>query len=62
MKYRKANFATCMLICLCIAGYAIAQVPDVQEPSSEADTRAVLTGGVPMGRWKEGLLFEGEGS
>jgi len=33
--------------------------PDIQEPSSEADVRAALSGGVPMGRWKEGLLFEG---
>jgi ribonuclease BN (tRNA processing enzyme) len=33
--------------------------PPVQDPSSEADIKAALTGGVPMGRWKEGLLFEG---
>ena len=33
--------------------------PDVQEPSSEEDIRAALTGGVPAGRWREGLLFEG---
>jgi len=31
----------------------------VQEPSSEADITAALSGGVPMGRWKEGLMFEG---
>jgi len=48
-----------LLACLSVSGGALAQVPDVQEPSSEADTREVLTGGVPMGRWKEGLLFEG---
>ena len=30
-----------------------------QEPSSEADIKAALFGGVPDGRWKEGLLFEG---
>ena len=35
------------------------QAPPVQEVSSEADIRAVLFGGVPMDRWKEGLLFEG---
>ena len=27
--------------------------------SSEADIKAALMGGVPAGRWKEGLLFEG---
>ena len=27
--------------------------------SSEADIKAALMGGVPGGRWKEGLLFEG---
>jgi ribonuclease Z len=31
----------------------------VQTPSSEADIKAALMGGVPAGRWKEGLLFEG---
>jgi ribonuclease BN (tRNA processing enzyme) len=35
-----------------------APVP-VGTPSSEADMKAALTGGVPMGRWKEGLMFEG---
>lgn len=34
-------------------------IPDVQEPSSPAQIEAALTGGVPLGRWKEGLLFEG---
>ncbi|GGZ91775.1 hypothetical protein GCM10007028_32760 [Algibacter mikhailovii] len=32
---------------------------EVQEPSSEEDIKAALSGGVPMGRWKEGMLFEG---
>ena len=36
-----------------------AQVPPIQEPSSTEDIMSVLTGGVPGGRWKEGLLFEG---
>ena len=30
-----------------------------ETPSSEKDIRAALFGGVPMGRWKEGLLYEG---
>ena len=49
------------LAALLTAGAALsfAQVPAVQEPSSEEDINAALSGGVPMGRWKEGLLFEG---
>jgi ribonuclease Z len=54
-----ARIAVTTLIMLSFVGKAYAQVPDVQEPSSEADIGEVLTGGVPMGRWKEGLLFEG---
>jgi ribonuclease BN (tRNA processing enzyme) len=42
-----------------MAGSAFAEPPPVQEPSSEADITAALSGGVPMGRWKEGLMFEG---
>ena len=30
-----------------------------RKPSSPEDIKAALTGGVPLGRWKEGLLFEG---
>jgi ribonuclease Z len=30
-----------------------------REPSSPADIQAALTAGVPMGRWKEGLNFQG---
>jgi ribonuclease BN (tRNA processing enzyme) len=37
---------------------SFAQVP-VQQPSSEDDIKKGLSGGIPMGRWKEGLLFEG---
>ena len=33
--------------------------PPIQEPSSAADMQAALSGGVPSGRWKEGLMFEG---
>jgi len=32
---------------------------NVQTPSNEEDIKAALTGGVPLGRWKEGLLYEG---
>jgi ribonuclease Z len=59
MKNQKVTVASYILLYFCFAGGALAQMPDVQEPSSEADIREVLTGGVPMERWKEGLLFEG---
>ncbi len=40
-------------------GQVFAEPPPVQKPSSNEDINNALTGGVPMGRWKEGLLFEG---
>ena len=49
--------------CVCLtAATAIAeppQSPPKQKVSSEEQIRAALFGGVPNGRWKEGLLFEG---
>ncbi len=30
-----------------------------RQPSSREEIQRALTGGVPLGRWKEGLLFEG---
>ena len=56
LNFRLAVFAT-----LVISFSASAQwnVPDVQEPSDPAAIQKALTGGVPGGRWKEGLLFEG---
>ena len=48
-----------VLLCAGTAAPALAQAPPVQEPSSEKDIADALTGGVPLGRWKEGLLFEG---
>ena len=41
------------------AGSVSAQAPPIQKPSTEAEIKAALFGGVPMGRWKEGLLYEG---
>jgi hypothetical protein len=46
-------------VLVAFAGLTIASTQEKQKPSSEADIRAALFGGVPMGRWKEGLLFEG---
>ena len=51
--------ATAGLASVLASGISLAQVPAIQEPSSDADVKAALGGGVPMGRWKEGLLFEG---
>ncbi|MGI9367406.1 MAG: guanitoxin biosynthesis MBL fold metallo-hydrolase GntH [Ruegeria sp.] len=45
--------------CAFLAGAAFSQTVPVQEPSSDEDIQAALSGGVPMGRWKEGLTFEG---
>ena len=41
------------------AGEAAAPVELPEGSSSEADIKAALMGGVPAGRWKEGLLYEG---
>ena len=51
----------CALIALLLATASFTTPPAVaqEKPSSEKDIRAALTGGVPMGRWKEGLMFEG---
>lgn len=34
-------------------------MPDPKEPSNPEDIKAALTGGVPLERWTEGLMFEG---
>jgi len=45
-----------------IKGIVIDEVPDYEGAEFEQDKKkieGVMTGGVPAGRWKEGLLFEG---
>ncbi len=45
-----------------IKGIVIDEVPDYEGADFEQDKKkieAVMTGGVPAGKWKEGLLFEG---
>ena len=59
MKLQKDIFVSFFLACLFVAGSAFSQAPPVQDPSSVEDITAALTGGVPMERWKEGLLFDG---
>jgi ribonuclease BN (tRNA processing enzyme) len=53
------NAILLILLCAGATAAALAQAPPVQEPSSENDIKEALTGGVPLGRWNEGLLFEG---
>ncbi len=48
-----------LLASLLLVGVVTAEPIPVQTPSSKEDIQAALSGGVPMGRWKEGLLFEG---
>jgi len=57
MELRIKTLLAATLVVGCMQVWA--SPPPVQEASSEADIKAALTGGVPMGRWKEGLLFEG---
>ena len=59
MKHRTVRLSLLITSCLLLVSSSFAAPPAVQTPSSEADIKAALTGGVPMGRWKEGLLFEG---
>ena len=59
VKHQKSILTSFLLGCLFVVGSSIAEPVPVQKPSSEEDIKAALTGGVPMGRWKEGLLFEG---
>jgi len=52
-------FSASLLASLFVTSIVTAAPPPIQEPSSKEDIQAALSGGVPMGRWKEGLLFEG---
>ena len=59
MKYPLTILASLLVFCIFVTGSSIAEPSPVQKPSSEEDIKAALSGGVPMDRWKEGLLFEG---
>jgi ribonuclease BN (tRNA processing enzyme) len=59
LRKRLSAFGTLTTAAVLTASMAFGQAPPVQEPSSDEDIQKALTGGVPMGRWKEGLLFEG---
>jgi ribonuclease Z len=56
IKYLKRSMAT---LAIAASAMAMAEPPAIQTPSAMSDVKAALGGGVPMGRWKEGLMFEG---
>jgi len=58
-KTFKAWLTAFVIAILSLPTLAQWNAPDIQKPSSEADVQRALSGGVPGGRWKEGLLFEG---
>jgi ribonuclease BN (tRNA processing enzyme) len=57
MKDKPFSALAALLLAASLTAHA--EPPPVQEPSSAEDAQSMLSGGVPMGRWKEGLLFEG---
>ncbi|MCE2572887.1 guanitoxin biosynthesis MBL fold metallo-hydrolase GntH [Motilimonas eburnea] len=59
MKLISKTIKTALLSALSISTVAIAAAPPASTPSTEMEVKAALFGGVPGGRWKEGLLFEG---
>ena len=58
LRHPASVFASAIVLAL-FGSALMAKPPAVQTPSSEADVQAALSGGVPAGRWKEGLMFEG---
>ncbi|MEH6550539.1 MAG: guanitoxin biosynthesis MBL fold metallo-hydrolase GntH [Pseudomonadales bacterium] len=59
MNYWERIASTAALAGLIATGSAVAKPVPVQEPSTTDKIIAILQGGVPGGRWKEGLMFEG---
>ncbi len=58
--FQKAGqLITSICVASIITSSAFAEPIPIGEPSSEEDIMNALSGGVPGGRWKEGLLFEG---
>jgi ribonuclease Z len=53
------RFLWCITALALMTGLAWSQAVPKGTPSSDEDIAAALGGGVPMGRWKEGLTFEG---
>jgi ribonuclease Z len=59
MKSIKTTILSLIIALILLPGTAFADPTPVQTPSDPDVIQDALTGGVPMGRWKEGLLFEG---
>jgi ribonuclease Z len=60
MKNKPTRGLLAAALALALVAFTGLTIASAQErPSSEADIRAALFGGVPMGRWKEGLLYDG---
>jgi len=59
MKHSIIVLTLLLVVCFFLTSSSFAEPVPVQKPSSEKDIKAALSGGVPLGRWKEGLLFEG---
>ena len=55
----KALLATFATVLFSVSASAQWASPDVQKVSDPEDIQNALSGGVPMGRWKEGLMFQG---
>ena len=55
----KVMFAAFAMALYSLSASAQWAMPEVQEPSSPEDIKKALSGGIPAGRWKEGLNFEG---
>ena len=58
-KGLQSYLAAAAIVSIVASAPTTAQPVPAQDASSKEDIEATLSGGVPMGRWKEGLLFEG---
>lgn len=58
MKNKK-QIMMAFVLALALSGSHSIKAQEVKPPSSQEDIKKALTGGVPDGRWKEGLLFDG---
>jgi len=59
VKSFRGTIPVAAMMQLLLVPSVFAQAPPVQEPSSPESIQRALSGGVPGGRWKEGLTFEG---
>ena len=57
MIYQLRSMLASLLVVISVQAFA--EPTEIQTPSSMDDVKVALGGGVPQGRWKEGILFEG---